>query len=354
MPMSSIQSGAAHGPTGPRECVTFELATRARFSERLSAPRTPSVKGKSNNKLPPAPRSVGFRRVRRPSERRPPKATPDYRARLVEVMRTSPKEFGYPLTVWTVARLRAHMAREVDVLISETRVRQIMKEERLVFKAAQAHTQGQAQRRRLPGRPRPPGPVQKKSLEPHPGVEFLYLDESWIHLHPHLVRMWQAKGETVEIPAPGKNRKFPVYCALNYRTNRVSHRVGTGKNSRNLLAFLAQLALEYRGRRCVLVLDNASYHTSIVVAQYLREMTDTFEVAWLPSYCPELNDIERIWKYVKGAAMANYDFGEVTSLREAVDLAFEYLNRHESNDLGLHLRNALANDLPEAALEAPP
>ncbi len=65
---------------------------------------------------------------------RPPKATPDYRARLVKAVKTSPKEFGYPFTVWTVTRLRAHMAREMDVLISETRVRQIMKEEGLVFK----------------------------------------------------------------------------------------------------------------------------------------------------------------------------------------------------------------------------
>lgn len=161
--------------------------------------------------------------------------------------------------------------------------------------------------------------------------------------------MWQPRGETVEVPTPGTNRKLPIYGALNYRTNRVSHRVGTGKNSRNFLAFLAQLAVEYRGRRCVLVLDNASYHTSIVVAQYLREMTDAFEVAWLPPYCPELNDIERIWKYVKGAAMANYDFGEVGSLREAADRAFENLNRAETHDLALHFRDPLAKDLPEAA-----
>ena len=161
--------------------------------------------------------------------------------------------------------------------------------------------------------------------------------------------MWQPRGETVEIPAPGSNRKLPIYGALNYRTNHVSYRVGTGKNSRNFLAFLAQLATEYRGRRSVLVLDNASYHTAIVVAQYLREMTDTFEVVWLAPYCPELNDIERIWKYVKGSAMANHDFGGVEDMREAVDAAFEDLNRSEHHDLCLHFRNPLAKDLPEAA-----
>ena len=64
----------------------------------------------------------------------PPKATPDYRARLVEIIRISPSEFGYPFTVWSVVRLRAHMAREMDILLGDCRIRQIMKEEGLVFK----------------------------------------------------------------------------------------------------------------------------------------------------------------------------------------------------------------------------
>lgn len=70
----------------------------------------------------------------KPRSGRPPKATPDYRARLVEVVKTPPTELGYPFSVWSVARLRAHMAREMDVLLGESRIRQVMKEEGLVFK----------------------------------------------------------------------------------------------------------------------------------------------------------------------------------------------------------------------------
>ncbi len=70
----------------------------------------------------------------RPRSGCPPKATPDYRARLLEVVKTSPKQFNCPFTVWTVTRLRAHLAKEMHILLSESRVRQIMKEEGLVFK----------------------------------------------------------------------------------------------------------------------------------------------------------------------------------------------------------------------------
>jgi len=65
---------------------------------------------------------------------RPATATPEYRTRLVEAIRSSPRDIGYPFTVWTLTRIRAHMAKEMSILLSESRVRQIMKEEDLVFK----------------------------------------------------------------------------------------------------------------------------------------------------------------------------------------------------------------------------
>ena len=65
---------------------------------------------------------------------RPTIATTEYRSCLVNAIRTNPRQMGYPFTVWTITRIRAHMARELKILLSESRVRQIMKEEGLVFK----------------------------------------------------------------------------------------------------------------------------------------------------------------------------------------------------------------------------
>jgi transposase len=70
---------------------------------------------------------------------RPPVATSSYRQQLVEAIKDNPRDLGYPFTVWTVTRLRAHLARQLSILLSESRVRQIMKEEGLVFKRPQ-HT----------------------------------------------------------------------------------------------------------------------------------------------------------------------------------------------------------------------
>jgi len=161
--------------------------------------------------------------------------------------------------------------------------------------------------------------------------------------------MWAMRGERAEIPAPGKNEKIPLFGALNYRTNHVSYRVGDGKTARDFLGFLAQLAHEYRGRHSLLVMDNASYHRAVVVQRYLEELSDTFRVLWLPPYSPELNDIERIWKYVKGASLANYDFGVIANLRDAITQTFKELNKCKKHDLAIHFRDPLSKHILRVA-----
>ena len=186
-------------------------------------------------------------------------------------------------------------------------------------------------------------------MEPSSNIELLFLDESEIHLYPHLVRMWMSKGQCVEVPAPGKNQKIPIYGALNYRTNKVSYQIGYGKNAVEFLGFLAQLAHEYRDRHCILVLDNASYHTACVVQKFLDELSCRFQVIWLPPYCPELNDIEHIWKYVKGASLANFDFGDTSSLRQAIAEVLDELNSNPESDLTLRFRDPLSKNLLKVA-----
>jgi len=170
-----------------------------------------------------------------------------------------------------------------------------------------------------------------------------------VHLYPQLVNMWMPRGERVEVPVPLNNHKVPIYGALNYRTNHVSYHVGYGKNAAEFVGFLAQLAVEYHGRACILVLDNASYHTAMVVLKYLEELSSTFEVIWLPPYSPELNVIEHIWKYVKSASLANYDFGGADTLRTAICDVFDELNNGAGDVLSLRFRDPISKNLLQAA-----
>lgn len=69
-----------------------------------------------------------------PKSGAPPKADETYWQRAEEVVEQEPRAFGYDFTLWTVARLIAHMAVETGIELSVSRVRTVMGERGYVYR----------------------------------------------------------------------------------------------------------------------------------------------------------------------------------------------------------------------------
>jgi len=65
----------------------------------------------------------------KPRSGRPPKVTANYREKLREVLEKEPSAYGYDFTLWTIGRLRAHLAKETGIEIGESRMSGLLKEE---------------------------------------------------------------------------------------------------------------------------------------------------------------------------------------------------------------------------------
>lgn len=63
----------------------------------------------------------------KPRSGRPPKADEVYIALVEEVIEQAPSDLGYRFTVWTVDRLRAHLAQETGIELSEAAFRALLK-----------------------------------------------------------------------------------------------------------------------------------------------------------------------------------------------------------------------------------
>src|SRR5919201_1709504 len=63
----------------------------------------------------------------KPKPGRPPKANEAYCQKLEEVLEKQPSEFGYRFAIWTSDRLRAHLEKETGILLSESRLRALLK-----------------------------------------------------------------------------------------------------------------------------------------------------------------------------------------------------------------------------------
>ncbi len=103
------------------------------------------------------------------------------------------------------------------------------------------------------------------------------MDECEFHLNPGLTRMWCRRGEPVRVPSAGRNRRVPIFGALDAHTGKVTVLLAERKRAADFVAFLRLLLRRYRGRHLFVFLDNCSIHTSKLVqrfwADHRHEMT---------------------------------------------------------------------------------
>jgi putative transposase len=114
---------------------------------------------------------------------------------------------------------------------------------------------------------------------------------------------------------------------------RLEYRMLEGScDSGEVMGYLDALAEEARreGKPCVVVLDNAAFHTAGVV----REREAQWEARGLtlyrlPAYCPHLNLIEGVWRRLKGFLMPRRFYDSVAELKGAVLHALHLLGAVE-------------------------
>ena len=108
------------------------------------------------------------------------------------------------------------------------------------------------------------------------------------------VRLWVKTGS-------GRKR-YNVLGALNFMTKKIETVTNdTYITSVQVVELLEKLALRYVGKPIAIVLDNASYQRCKLVMNRAAELG--INLIFLPSYSPNLNLIERAWKFVKAEVL---------------------------------------------------
>lgn len=129
------------------------------------------------------------------------------------------------------------------------------------------------------------------------------------------------RGQQKLIPAPGVQQTHHRFAAYDWQTDTIVWTTSAHKNSDAFLAFLERLLVQhYPAGRCVLVLDNAPYHTSATSLAALSLFEHRVLVFWLPKYCSlELNPIERFWPHLKDTVCVDTLFPALDLLLAAVE-----------------------------------
>jgi transposase len=141
------------------------------------------------------------------------------------------------------------------------------------------------------------------------------VDAAHFVLAPFLGILWSFK--RLFIKAPSGRKRFNVLGALN----AVTHELITVTNDTyinaqsfcDLLWHISRLGIR---APITLVLDNARYQKCKLVWE-LAESPD-IELLYIPPYSPNLNLIERLWKFVKKQCLYSKYYSEFKDFKNAI------------------------------------
>ncbi len=129
-------------------------------------------------------------------------------------------------------------------------------------------------------------------------------------------------GHAPEVPVTGQRKSVKILGAIDLWDTRFHYRQEPVFNALTYLAFLEQLAGQYRQRGAILIQDGASYHKKEEVGNWFDANRDWLEVHQLPSYSPEFNPTERLWQYTRKNGTHNRYFANLTELEGTLTRVF--------------------------------
>jgi transposase len=272
---------------------------------------------------------------------RPPRLTKSQKRDLSKWIEAGPEACGYPTGCWTSVLVQDLIYQKFDVMYNRFYVCELLGNLGFSFQKARFisdHLDEEA-RQHWMKKDFPRILKQAKQL----GASVYFGDEASFALWGSLSYTWGRRGRQPLVKTTGLRKGYKVFGAIEFFSGRLVYQ-GTEERfqSHSYQAFLLHL-LSQVSSKVILIQDGARYHTSKATREFFEQHKDRLIVHQLPSYSPDYNPIEYLWKKVKTAATHNRYFHEFVKLIASVDKALDVLST-QANEI-LHLMGVYTKHL---------
>ncbi len=149
---------------------------------------------------------------------------------------------------------------------------------------------------------------------------------------------WIKRGEDQEVRTNAGRERININGAIDLDRLEPVVRFDPTIDSDSTLALFAQLeAVNPNATAIYIICDNAPYYRSRAVQDYLK--TSCIQLVFLPSYAPNLNLIERFWKFFKKKTLYNQYFETFAEFKAACEEFFRNPSKYQRE-----LRSLLTNN----------
>jgi transposase len=270
---------------------------------------------------------AGIASVRpRTSPGRPPKLTSSQKQRLRELVTAGPEAAGYQTGCWSSALLQDLIHREFGQLYTVHYLCELLRNLGVSYQKARFvsdHLNEQKRQEWL--NDTWPALVEVARRR---GALLLFGDEASFAQWGSLSSTWAPRGQQPLVKTGGKRKGDKVFGLIDYFTGRLFWQGHEGRfTAESYCAFVAEI-LEQTTQPIILLQDGARYHTAVAPKAFFAQHAPRLWVEQLPSYSPDYNPIEHLWRTIKRQNTHNRYFPEFSDLRTAVETAVEHFQQH--------------------------
>lgn len=142
-------------------------------------------------------------------------------------------------------------------------------------------------------------------------------------VHPtHEVRpsgCWAPKGSKVAIEQTSGRDRLNIHGAIDLETGNTRMIEVLTVDAASTIALLMAIEIMYPLKRWIHVfLDNARYHHAVLVQEWLARPGCRIKLHFIPTYCPHLDPIERLWGLMHRHVTHNKGYAKFNDFCNAV------------------------------------
>ena len=166
--------------------------------------------------------------------------------------------------------------------------------------------------------------LKKTSAE---GTVICFMDATHPQHNPVLGCGWIKRGKEYPIQSNTGRQRLNINGAINIQALTAEVRFDDTIDAVSTIALLKQLEqANPDAPKIIAICDNARYYKSKDVTEYLK--TSRIQLEFLPPYCPNLNLIERFWKFFKIEVLYNRYYETFDTFRGACRKFFAELDMY--------------------------
>jgi transposase len=271
--------------------------------------------------------------ISRHSGGRPEQVTPRQKKRLVELSEAGPLVVGLETACWNSVLIRVLIWRAFGVLSHRPDGCTVRSTRGFSFQKARCVSDHLAAAQRLAGL-QDKWPASVRAAKRGKGL-IRFEDEASFAQWGSLSDTWSRRGHQPEVPPSGKRKGYKVLGAIASFSGRLFLQGIAGRfNADSSQAFL-QMLMAQTTEHLLLIHDGARSHTSAATKAFLAAHHDRITEYPFPSYSPDFNPSEYLWKKTKQRATHNKYCKEFIELTVSVDKALAYFATHPDMVLGL-------------------